>query len=257
MGIHYVDLTTNHHPAAPRGPRPARVAGFLVTFLAAWFALDQLVTSPPTLLSATASIAVAGGVVALGERLVFRTPAADVADRLGFRRPDPRAIAVAGAVGTLVVLTYLVGAAAMGVDLRVRPDWPVVALSALLFHGVAEELVWRGFAFAHLRRRTTFWRAVGWSIPLIALTHVPIIAGNGVVIGSLAVVSAAVTCLPFAHLWERSGRTVWGPATLHGLIGFWQLFERDYPDRYMVVVVVGSIFVPLLALLWRPERRAR
>ena len=62
-------------------------------------------------------------------------------------------------------------------------------------------------------------------------------------------VTAATTCLPLAYLWERGGRTVWAPALLHGLIGSWQLFERTYPLRFSLVMLVASIVVPLLALL--------
>lgn len=245
-----VTSTTRAPAAGWTGPR--QVVGFLLTFLVAWGALDLLVSSPPTPLTTLTCLAVAGGTVALGERIVFRTAVRDIPRDLGLGRPRPAAVAVGGIVGGLVFATYLVGAAALDVDLQIRSDWPVVLACALLFHGLTEELVWRGFVFAHLRDATTFGRAVGWSVPLIALTHVPIIAGKGPVIGAMAVTSAAVTCLPMAHLWEHGGRTIWGPAALHGLIGTWQLFERDFPDSFSIVLVTGSIVVPLLALLWRP-----
>jgi hypothetical protein len=111
--------------------------------------------------------------------------------------------------------------------------------------------VWRGYAFSWLRARHPFWRAIAWSVPLIALTHAPIILSNGVAIGSLAVLSAAVTCLPFAYLWERSGRTVWAPAILHGLIGMWQLFERPFDAEFSAVILLASIVTPLSAFLFR------
>ncbi len=263
MSIHTPDLTTSGRPVptvgggrSSRRPRSAHVVGFLITFLVAWFALDQLVTSPPSPASALLCIAVAGSVVVVGERTVFGTRRRDLPSALGLGRPHWPAVGVAGAVGALVFVTYLTGAAALGVDLHLRSNWPVVLVSSMLFHGLAEELVWRGFVFAHLRRITTFRRAVWGSVPLIALTHVSIIAGNGLVVGGLAVVSAAVTCLPMAHLWARGGRTIWAPATLHGLIGTWQLFERDYPASFSMVLVSGSILVPLLVLRWRPEASA-
>lgn len=141
----------------------------------------------------------------------------------------------------------------LGIDLEVRANWPTVFLGVLLFHGLAEELVWRGYAFGYLRRRHRFWAAIAWSVPLIALTHVPIIAGNGVAIGAVAVLTAAVTCLPFAYLWERSGRTVWAPAILHGLQGTWQLFDRTYSNEFSVLILGASLVVPLSAFLFRPS----
>jgi membrane protease YdiL (CAAX protease family) len=125
-----------------------------------------------------------------------------------------------------------------------------VLAASLLFHGFAEELVWRGFLFGHLRQSATFGGAVVRSMPLLALTHVPILLMSGVLVGALAVLTAIATCLPLAYLWERGGRTVWAPALLHGLIGTWQLFERTYPVTFSVVLLVAAIGVPLLALMF-------
>ena len=71
-----------------------------------------------------------------------------------------RALVVAAGVGGAYFLSLLAGAQAVGVTLELRSNWPVVLVSVLLFHGLAEELVWRGFVFAHLRRTATFRRAV-------------------------------------------------------------------------------------------------
>lgn len=50
----------------------------------------------------------------------------------------------------------------------------MIALAALIFHGLAEEMVWRGYTFARLREGRTFWQAVWLSMPLITATHLPI-----------------------------------------------------------------------------------
>jgi len=228
-----------------------RTAGFLLTFLGAWFALDRLAVSPPMPAPALVALAVAGLVVAAGERLVYGTSLRDLPIAMGFGRPGARAIAVAGLVGGLVVAGYVGGAAALGIQLELRQSWPLVLVGALIFHGLAEELVWRGFVFHHLRDGRTFRRAVLVSMPLIALTHVPIILSNGALVGGLALLTAAVTCLPLAYLWERGGRTVWAPALVHGLVGSWQLFERTYPVSFSIVVMVVTLVVPLLALAFR------
>jgi hypothetical protein len=123
-----------------------------------------------------------------------------------------------------------------------------VLIGLLLFHGVAEELVWRGFAFGHLRRKFTFRRAVAGSMPLIAITHLPIVIGSGALVGGLAMTTAAITCLPLANLYERGGRTIWAAAILHGLIGTWQLFERSYPPSFQLVILAATMVVPLAVM---------
>jgi membrane protease YdiL (CAAX protease family) len=236
---------------APRRARPTmNQVLFLATFLGAWFVLDRLVTSPPNLLSATAALAAATAVLVIGQRgmgVAFR----DFPRSLGLGRPVLRALVVAGFVGASVFLCLLLGAQIVGVQLELRENWPSVLLAAFIFHGLAEELVWRGFVFGHFRRSRTFWRAVAKSVPLIALTHVPIVFTNGLGIGLLATLTAAVTCLPFAYLWERGGGTIWAPALLHGLIDSWQLFERTYPDRYSAVILTVVIVVPMSVFLFR------
>jgi len=229
----------------------ARVVGFLVVFVAAWFALDRLVPNPLLPFRAVIALLVAGAILFVGQAVVFRTELGRVPAALGLGRPAGRAVVVALLVGGLVIATFLVGAALLGIQLRLRPEWPAVLLAALIFHGIAEELVWRGYAFARIREHRTFWRAVLLSIPLIAATHVPIILTSGWLVGGLALVSAAVTCLPLAYLWERGHRTIWPPAIVHGLIGSWQIFDRSYPMTFPLIVLIATIVVPLIAFAFR------
>lgn len=224
----------------------ARRIAFLVTFLAAWFALDRLAVSPPMPGPALLALGVALLILATGEILVFGADPRKVLIRLGYGRPDGRAIVLAFFVGAAVIASYLIGAAALGIELELRPEWPLVLVGALLFHGLAEESVWRGFVYRHLREGRTFGRAVLVTIPFIALTHVPIIANNGWLVGLLALLTAAVTCVPLAYLWDRGAGTVWAPAIVHGMVGTWQLFDRTYPVTFSIIVMVVTIVVPLL-----------
>lgn len=224
----------------------ARRIAFLVTFLAAWFALDRLAVSPPMPGPAVLALGIALAILATGEILAFGATPRTVLTTLGYGRPDGRAIVLALIVGAAVIAGYLVGAAALGIELELRAEWPLVLVGALLFHGLAEESVWRGFVYRHLREGRTFGRAVLVTIPFIALTHVPIIATNGWLVGLLALLTAAVTCVPLAYLWDRGAATVWAPAIVHGMIGTWQLFDRTYPVSFSIIVMVVTILVPLL-----------
>ena len=228
-----------------------RTIGFGLAFALGWWCLDRLGESPPMPVPALAALAAAATVLAVAQVVVYRTAPRRVPVALGFGRPVLRALAVAVLIGALVVGCYLGGAALLGIQLRLRPQWPLVLLGALVFHGLAEEMVWRGFTFARLRERHTFWRAVLLSMPLIALTHVPLLVTSGAVVGGVALLSALITCLPLSYLWERGGRTVWAPAIVHGLIGSWQIFERSYPLTFSLVVLGTSIVVPLGAFLFR------
>lgn len=119
--------------------------------------------------------------------------------------------------------------------------------------------MWRGYVFARLRDRTGFTAAVWWSMPLITLTHTPIVLTDGWLVGGLATLTAALTGWPLAHLWERGGQTICAPALMHGLIGTWQMFQRTYPPSLSMLVLVASSSVPLRVFVpaLRHARRPR
>lgn len=228
-----------------------QAVGFFLTFLVAWFTLDRLAVSPPMPLPALVAFGAAVAVLAIGQRIVYGTRTADMIRVLGLGRPVGRALIVATITGTAIVAGFVLGASALGITLQLRPEWPLVLIGALVFHGLAEETVWRGYVYGHLRQSRTFRRAVLLSMPLIALTHVPIIVSNGLLVGSLAFLAAAITCLPLAYLYERGGRTIWAPALVHGMIGTWQIFDRTYPITFSIVVMLVTIVVPFIVFLFR------
>jgi membrane protease YdiL (CAAX protease family) len=220
----------------------------LTTFSVAWYALDRLAVAAPAPGPALLAAGVVFAILAIGLG-VHGTPQQRILTELGLGRPRPRPVIAAAVAGGLVLATYVVGAVVLGVDLHLRANWLSVLGGTLLFHGIAEELVWRGFAFGQLRRRMRFWPAVAWSIPLITCTHIPIIASAGALVGGLAVISAAATCVPLSYLWEHDRRSIWAAALLHSTIGCWQLFYRDYPATFSVIVLLASIVAPQLVFI--------
>jgi membrane protease YdiL (CAAX protease family) len=112
-----------------------------------------------------------------------------------------------------------------GTDLTLRSNWLWLAVGLFAYHGLAEELAWHGYAFRRLRRGRTFATAIRRTIPLIAITHLPIVITNGFAVGLFTIAVAAVTCLPFGYLWERGGETIWAAAMLHASIDAFKLFE--------------------------------
>ena len=239
----------------PTVPRPAvgstrSLFGFLAGFavlcatLLGTSAVDATGRWGPAILAAVLLTAV------VVERI--RRPASipDVLRRLGLSRPGGRALAVAAAVATLVVLVFPVTGALSGTAISLRPDWPWLVIGVFAFHGLAEELVWRGFAFRRLREGRSFRAAVAWTMPLIAVAHVPIVFTSGPAVGLGAMAVAAVTSVPFAYLYETGLRTIWAPAVVHTAIDTFKLVvipAAALPTFSMLIISV-SLTVPLLAL---------
>ena len=188
------------------------------------------------------------------ERGLSGSPPAVALRALGFGRPAWRAVGVALAVSVpVLVLPWLV----VGVVPTPRPGWPVLLVGLFAFHGLAEELVWRGYAYRRLRVGRSFGRAVVLTMPLVAAAHVPVVLGSGPAVGAAAMVVAAATSLPLAHLWELGGRTIWAPALLHTAIDAFKLVTVPVGAAltFSLALAAVSAVVPLLVLAMpRTER---
>jgi len=181
------------------------------------------------------------------ERVLDGTRPSVALRALGFGRPGARACLLALAVSVPVLV---VPAVVAGVTPVLRPGWPWLLVGIFAFHGLAEELVWRGYAYRRLRADRTFGRAVVASMPLVVAAHVPIVFGSGLAVGGAAMVVAAATTVAFAHLWEMGRGTIWAPALLHTAIDSFKLVVLPPGSTVMFSLVLAAVSatVPLLVL---------
>jgi membrane protease YdiL (CAAX protease family) len=186
----------------------------------------------------------------LVERLLDGTGPAAALRRLGLGRPGGWALLVALAVAGLVQLVYPLVAAMAGAAPELRPGWPWLLIGIFAFHGLAEELVWRGYAFRRLRAGRSFGAAVWWTMPLLAATHLPIVVRSGPAVGLAAMAVAAVTALPLAYLYETGRATIWAPAIVHTGIDSFKLVEIPAAAlmTFSLALAAISLTIPLLAL---------
>jgi membrane protease YdiL (CAAX protease family) len=241
----------------PRGtwpPSPVRSARSVLGFLAGFAVLCGVLLGTsavdPTGRWGLGILAAVLTTAVIVERIRCRLSVAAVLHRLGLGRPGRRALAVAVGVSGLVLLVFPATAAVSGTAVVLRPDWPRLLIGVFAFHGLAEELVWRGYAFRRLREGRSFWGAAWWTMPLIAVTHVPIIATMGPAVGIGALAVAAVTSLPLAYLYETGRRTIWAPAVVHTAIDSFKLvvIPAAAVPTFSMLLIVAALIVPLLAL---------
>ena len=250
-------LTVGAPMELPRVAGRRRVPAFLAGCAAIWAAL--LVGGLGGLaggrgLAALARVAATAAIV---ERLVLGTPARDLVRRLGVGRPVARPVLVALVVGAATLAVYPALALLTGTPATLRPDWPWLLVSLVAFHGLAEEIGWRAYAFGHLRAGRTRRRAILLTMPLIAATHLPIVATAGPAVGAAAMLVAAVTTVPFVRLYEAGRDTVWAPALLHAAIDAFKLvtLPAGTAGTFSLLLAATSLVVPLAVLpLLRPRR---
>ena len=228
---------------------PQRPGRFLLGFLAIWGVLYAAgALQGGGVAYGLLALVVTGGFAALWEHFAFGTPARALLGSLGFARPTGRSLLAGALVSAGVLAFYPAYVLVSGTGLPLRSGWLWLALGLFAYHGLAEELVWRGYAFRRLSRGRTFGAAIRLTIPLIAITHLPILITNGAAVGLFAIAVAAVTCIPFGYLWARGGNTIWAAAMLHASIDAFKLFETPTGTAgvtFSISLALVSLLVPL------------
>jgi len=201
------------------------------------------------LIPAAAMIGLAVGL----ERLIFRHQPRQALHQLGYGRPGRRAVIVALILAGIMLLFFPVLSRVSGVRLSLNEDWLITLVGIIAFNGLAEETLFRGYAFGHLRQASTFLRAGFVSLLLFAAAHLFLFIGNPFVValaGTLVAVSAA---FPMAYLFETGRRTIWAPVIVHA--GTHAIRLVAIPDAvYMPAVTAWlgmQIFLPLLVFAFR------
>jgi membrane protease YdiL (CAAX protease family) len=186
----------------------------------------------------------------LVERVAFGVRPREALRLLGFGQPGWRALLLACVIGALVQLVYPVAAAMTGTTFTLRPDWLWLLIGLFAFHGLAEELVWRGYAYRRLRQGRSFGRTVLWTMPLVAVSHVPIVINSGPVVGAAALLVAAITSIPLAYLFDTGRSSIWAPAVVHTAIDTFKLvvIPTAALTTFPLMLSAVSIVVPLLVL---------
>lgn len=225
---------------------------FLAGFAAVWgvtYAFGAPTATGIELGPAAAVVTIAVAVAA--ERRLTSATTRDAIVRLGLGLPSIRSMIAAVSVAALVVVALPVYSLLTGEEVPLRRDWPWLAVCLVAYHGVAEEAAWRGYTFGHLHRQASFRSAVRHTMPLIAATHLPVLVEAGPAVGLAAVVVAAATCVPLAHLYVLGRRTIWPAATVHAAIDAFKLVDDPAGRPGLTVAIsAAALVVPFLALLW-------
>jgi hypothetical protein len=96
----------------------------------------------------------------------------------------------------------------------------------------------------------SFRAAVLWTMPLVAVAHVPIVITSGPVVGAASLMVAAVTSVPLAYLFDTGRSTIWAPAVVHTAIDSFKLVVLPAAalTTFSLLLSAVSIVVPLLVL---------
>ena len=107
---------------------------------------------------------------------------------------------------------------AKGMTPAFYPGWISLLPGLFAQAGIAEEVLFRGYLFRHLRVGRTFWRAAAVSMLPFVSVHLILFFSMPWPIAVASVLLAIIISFPLAYLFELGGDTIWAPAILHFVI---------------------------------------
>ncbi len=193
------------------------------------------------------------GALLVVERVAFGRPIAVAARELGLGRSRGHGLAVAAGVSGMLLLVFPAYAGITGRPLTLDPRWATFVPGLFSQAGIAEETLFRGYLFRHVRQGRAFWPAVGLAaLPFVAV-HLVLFATMPWPIALASVLLSVVISAPLAHLFELAGNTVWAPALLHFVVqGAIKLVTPAEPDPQLALAWMAAAAVaPYAAFLVR------
>ena len=178
--------------------------------------------------------------------------------RLGLGRPRSEGMVVAAGTASLLLMVGLLFVLARGLTPAFYPGWISLLPGLFAQAGIAEEVLFRGYLFGHVRVGRTFWRAAAVSMLPFVGVHLVLFMSMPWPIAFASVLLAVVISFPLAYLFELGGDTVWAPAFLHFVIQATVkvvVFAQGV-ESFAFAWIVASVLVPLLIFIVRaPTRR--
>ena len=195
------------------GQWPRMLLGLIVVF-----ALFQWSASALGSVRGEAGVTVGLIVVAatlLMERALFRKSFKEAAKAIGLRRPNRFGLLAAVAVSAVLLLMVPLFLFQTGSSVSFYPGW-LSLLPGLFFQaGIAEETLFRGYLFGHMRQRHTFWKAAAFAAVPFVLVHLILFYSLPWSLAGASILLAIAMSFPLSKLFEMSGDTMWAPAIVH------------------------------------------
>jgi len=194
------------------------------------------------------------GLALLLEKLFFKRGRLPALRALGFRRPNPPALAVAGIIALIMLAFFPLFTLVTGIPVSLRSDWWWILIGAVALNGIAEETLFRGYVFGGLRRSgLSFGRAGGISLVIFAAVHLLLFIQNPFLIALLGTLVAIAAAFPMAYLFERGNNALWAPVMLH--VAAHAIRLVDVPEPYYLTAVTAWLVLqlgaPFLVLAFR------
>jgi membrane protease YdiL (CAAX protease family) len=193
------------------------------------------------------------GVLLSIEWLLFGRPLRRGTSALGLGLPEPHGLAASAVVCAALLLVAPLAASWADSSAGLVPHAARQLPGLFMQAGVAEEVLFRGYLFNHVRRGRSFWQAAWLAMVPFAVAHLWLFATMPAAIAAAALLLSCVVAVPLAYLFELGGRTIWPPALVHFVVqGGAKLIVFDDASTlpWPLVWMAASAVVPWAAFCW-------
>jgi membrane protease YdiL (CAAX protease family) len=137
---------------------------------------------------------------------------------VGLTWPNASSIFIAIVISVLMFVTIFIFTLITDSSFNFYPEWYLLIPGLFFQAGIAEETLFRGYLFGHIRKKYNFWKAaIIAAVPFI-LVHLIIFYSLPFAIAAASIFLSVVLSFPLARLFELGGNTIWAPAILHFVV---------------------------------------
>ncbi len=175
--------------------------------------------------------------------------------RLGLGLPDRRGLFGALIPCLLLLLVIPLYFHLSKASWSLYPGWARLLVGLFAQAGIAEEVLFRGFLFRHLRQGRSFLgAAMVASVPFV-LVHLSLFLTMPWPIATASVLLAVLISFPLACLFESGGNTIWGPALVHWVVqGVVKIIVVEGGGvGFPVLWMLASAVIPFVVFAYRPR----
>jgi membrane protease YdiL (CAAX protease family) len=183
------------------------------------------------------------------ERVLFARSFADAAEGIGLGRPRTLGMIVAIVIAKLMLLSAALFAWQTGTAFSLYPNWQWLIVGLFFQAGIAEESLFRGYLFGHLRQRHTFAKAVFFAAIPFVLVHLILFYQLSWSLAGASILLAIAMSFPLSKLFEMGGDTIWPPAIVHfaaQAVAKMLVAEGEGAWLFPFFVIAVSAVVPLI-----------
>ena len=152
------------------------------------------------------------------EKVLFGKSFKESVKFIGLMRPNKIGPLTVIIICLIMLLSVLVFAFATSSSFSFYPNWQFLIFGLFFQAGIAEETLFRGYLFGHIRQKYTFWKAATLAAFPFILVHLIMFYSLPFPIVAASIILSIIMSFPLARLFELDGKTIWSPAILHFVV---------------------------------------